>query len=267
MVRVALVPALVLASLASSHAALLVTRAEDSTRYTTSLGSTNVLNFDTQPNNGAAFNSGWHYPTSGTLYTWSTPTATIGTLDNFYVKSGDQYGGDGATTPSKYIVQSVRPDLGGVTQNTLNLAEDSAYFGLWWSAGDGNNQMTFRLNGEIVAQFTTASLLGVLPAEYYGNPRSEQNTGEAYAFLNFFGQDGTTWDSISFTNVASTGFESDNWTTRTTAWGKIPGEDGPPPGVPVLEVTVTTVTVVPEPSSLLIGMAALGLGVMRRKRA
>jgi hypothetical protein len=255
-------------SLACAQTGLLVTRAEDPSRYTTTLSNTNVLNFDTQPHNGSNFNAGWYYPTSGTgVYTWSTPTTTIGTLDRFYIKGGDQYGGAGIAA-SRYIVQSEREIWGGVTSNTLTLATPSAYFGLWWSAGDGNNKMTFKNGSTTVAEFTTASLLDGLPSGYYGNPRNRSlNPTEAYAFLNFFGEGTTTWDSITFTNTGSvTGFESDNWTTRVEKWGDLPDEEGPPPGVPLVEVNVTTVTVIPEPTSLFLSVGALGCMLLRRKR-
>lgn len=52
---------------------------------------------------------------------------------------------------------------------------------------------------------------------YRGNPTGAfagQNTSVKYAFFNVYSQDGASWDKIIFTNNGSSGFESDNHTTR-----------------------------------------------------
>ncbi|MEH2269023.1 MAG: PEP-CTERM sorting domain-containing protein, partial [Nostoc sp.] len=41
-----------------------------------------------------------------------------------------------------------------------------------------------------------------------------QNTGEPYAFINFYDVGGT-FDQVQFTNVGGSGFESDNHTVAT----------------------------------------------------
>ncbi|MGL5016499.1 MAG: Npun_F0296 family exosortase-dependent surface protein, partial [Luteolibacter sp.] len=84
-------------------------------------------------------------------------------------------------------------------------------------------------------------LMEPLPAEYDGNPLNRTvNRNEPYAFINFFGDATTTWDRIVFSNDGSSGFESDNYTTRVAAWD--PAVDGAISGVVVAEVTGTTTT-------------------------
>lgn len=83
--------------------------------------------------------------------------------------------------------------------------------------------------------------------------------GEKYAFFNVYGDPGTTWDRIIFGNNGSSGFESDNHTTRVNPWRTEPGEVGPEPGIPVMRVSGTTVspavTAVPETSTWVMGFS------------
>ena len=78
-----------------------------------------------------------------------------------------------------------------------------------------------------------------LPASYDGNPSNRRvNSGEPYAFINFFGDQNTAWDQIVLTNNGNSGFESDNYTSRVAAWN--PNVDGALPGVPVAIVSGTS---------------------------
>lgn len=193
----------------------------------------------------------------------------MGTYDQTYVLAADKYGGAGGT--GKYAVQSVSvgsPNAVPVTTLTLNA--QSAYFGLWWSAGDAFNKLSFYSGVDLVAEFTTAGLLSVLPNTYKGNPNAPflgQNSGEKYAFFNVYGQDGATFDKIVFTNVGSSGFESDNHTVRAGAWGSEVGEAGPEPGVPVAKIEGSSVTPVPETTTWVMGFLALGAaGFLARRK-
>ncbi len=182
----------------------------------------------------------------------------VGSFDQLYIKTADQYGGAGN---SLYSVQGVGTS---VSQTVLNLNNASAYFGLWWSAGDASNVMRFYtgLNGTgtLAAEFTTASLLKALGTAYNGNPNSGtfhgKDSNEPFAFINFFAVEGTTWQSVVFTNSSSSGFESDNYASRTEAYNA--ATDGAMPGV-VLEAINGTqvVSLVPEPSPTL-AIALLG---------
>jgi hypothetical protein len=236
---------------------VLLTYAEDPGIQTSSLADTSYISFDNL-STGSNKNLAW---------------AGVGTYDNAYILNADQYGGAGGT--GKYIVQST--SLGGsnaVPTTTLTLNTPSAYFGLWWSAGDAANKLSFYNGSTLVASFTTASLVNVLPASYKGNPTPAflgKDAGEKFAFFNVYGENGATWDSVVFTNTGSSGFESDNHTTRVDAWGQLPGESGAAPGVAFATVngtTVTSVAAVPETGTWVMGFLALGaVTVMARRNS
>ncbi|BBD64275.1 hypothetical protein NIES4072_20630 [Nostoc commune NIES-4072] len=156
---------------------------------------------------------------TATGFTWTDSGTTIGSYKNTLIENVDQYGGANGT--GKYF--DVNTGRGSKeTVSTLNLTTAQKYFGLWWSAGDANNVMTFLSQGKVVQTMTTAdvvSYIAKLPnkASYYSNPNSPykgQNSGEPYAFINFYDVDGT-FDQVQFTNVGGTGFESDNHTVAT----------------------------------------------------
>ena len=69
-------------------------------------------------------------------------------------------------------------------------------------------------------------------------------------------------------NASSSGFEGDNYTSRTEVYN--PATDGPMPGIVVAEVTGTKVSLVPEPQSIaalfMLGGVSLGGSLFRRLR-
>ncbi|MEH2110854.1 Npun_F0296 family exosortase-dependent surface protein [Nostoc sp.] len=157
---------------------------------------------------------------SSTGFQWNEGAKNIGSYQNTLVVNADQYGGAGGK--DKYFDVDTSRSGNGQKVSTLNLQSPQSYFGLWWSAGDANNVMTFLSQGQTVFSMTTAdvvSYIANLPNKdsYYGNPNStfkNQNTGEPYAFINFYDVGGT-FDQIQFTNVGGSGFESDNHTVAT----------------------------------------------------
>ena len=253
-----------------SQASVIVTHAEDPARETTSLDHTTVMDFNSL--------------SADTKYTnlvWSDGAGVTGTFDQIYVKGPDVFGGavtsSGTTVVSpggtNYSVQSTF--VGGannVVTTNLTLNAPIAYFGLWWSAGDSKNELYFYNGNDLVAKFTTANLLTKLGSSYNGNPAGNnkgQNAGEPYAFVNFYGASGATWDRITFTNNGSSGFEADNYTFRQKAWGdpEYPTETGPVPGVPVETIngTVSVIAPVPEPGTAALLLLASGIFLVRRR--
>ncbi len=225
----------------------------------TTLGGASVFNFDS---------SFVGQTTAQSSLLWSG----VGTYDTASVITANRFGGAGGS--GYYLVQSQSVGAQVVT-TTLSLDTPSSYFGLWWSAGDNRNRLQFYNGSSLVADFTTQAVVNALPTTYRGNPNpafAGQNAGENYAFLNVYSNDGATFDRIVFSNVGSSGFESDNHTVRAAAWGTLPTESGPPPGTPIATIdgtTVTPVVAVPETSTWVMGILAAGAVVffVRRRKA
>jgi hypothetical protein len=240
---------LISAAVAQSQANVIVTYAESPGAETSSLPNTFVYDFNSLPTNQVLTNVTW---------------TGVGTFNQLLIKPADQYGGAGG---SNYSVQGINSS---VLTTTLTLNTPSAYFGIWWSAGDSKNVLQFYSGSTLMAQFTTASLLAALPSSYYGNPSGPfagQNSNEPYAFINFFADSGTTWDKVVFSNNGSSGFESDNYTDRTEAWD--PLVDGPRPGVPLETISGTNEQVIPAPEPATwagLCMALGGIAYLKRNR-
>lgn len=210
----------------------MVTIAENPKDFTSSLSGTSLYDFNSL-STGLTKNADWK---------------GVGTFDQLYVIPANQYGGAPSVEQPKGSNYSVQGIGTPVKATTLTLNTPSSYFGFYWSAGDSSNMLQFYKGNNLVAEFTTKSLLSNLPGDYYGNPLNRStNKGEPYAFINFYGDISTTWDKIVMTNATSSGFESDNYTSRVQAWS---GEkDGAIAGRPVVVVDgtkVTAVTAIPE---------------------
>lgn len=148
----------------------------------------------------------------------------------------------------------------------LQLEGKQNYFGMYWSAGDAANQLTFYLGQTIVAAYSTRDVVAFVSglAGYYGNPNNGANRGEPYAYLNFYATEGDVFDRIVFTNAGTgSGFEMDNHSVllRDEA-----GEDGDG-GLSgtVVPQSPTSTTPVPEPASwTLATLAIVGVGLWTR---
>ena len=130
---------------------------------------------------------------------------------NGTLNSADLYGGAGgsglyAATTSSY---------------TLSLSSSVNYFGLWFSALDSGNQLSFYKDSTLLYTFTPSlyqSLVGACPSSsnaFCGNPNTAfkgQDSGEQFAFLNFYDTNGS-FNKVTFTQtVQGAAFESDNHT-------------------------------------------------------
>lgn len=192
-----------LAPISAVAQTVLVTIAEDSAQTTSSLSNTDVFTFND-------LSRGFNYDVN-----WNG----VGTFDQLYVSNANVWGGavdQNTGTASQFSWQGSR----WAQTSTLQLIEASSYFGMWWSAGDPNNQLTFYSGDSIVSQYTTGSMFGSLnlSQDYYGNPLTGGNAGEPYAFINFYGNETTSWDRIELTQTGGGGFESDNYTSRVEAF-------------------------------------------------
>ena len=162
----------------------------------------------------------------------------VGTVDQVSLLNNNQYGG--VPGSSIYAVQSASSGLGGVQNTTISLNNQSSYFGIYWSAGDAANTLSFYNGSTLVGQFSTQTLMNKLPAGYNGNPNPanlHQDSGEPFGFVNFSALNGTSWNKIVLTDNQGSGFESQDWTSRVNGWD--PTLDGALPGNAVALVTTT----------------------------
>ena len=251
---------------------IVMTYAEAPGATNSSLADTSVFTFNNYANGTHLTNTVW----SG-----------VGTYDLLYIINANQYGG---ANNSPYSVNSANVSgLGGVPTTTLTLTTAISYFGMWWSAGDANNYLTFYSGNSVVASFSTGTLLSKLPSAYFGNPSpgyKGKDPSEAFAFINFYGMGGTTFDRIVLSDPSTTsGFESDNHTIRVAPYGSNPNDTNPTiPGIPVEEIinsngvqTIittssqigTTPSPVPEPGTdALLGLAGIAFlwRVLKQRR-
>lgn len=127
------------------------------------------------------------------------------------------------------------------------------YFGIWITAMDATNLLKLHTDDNSVLNFTTNTLRTYLsstatPASYNGNPTASflnQNSGEPYAYVNFYNIDGY-FTSVDFSNSSGSGFESSNHAVGY--FDPIFTE-----GTQVLEQAT-----VPEPASTLLLLSAVG---------
>jgi hypothetical protein len=210
----------------------------------TSATTTNVENF----NSGLGAGNTTTFNGSGITGTYS---------GDFTINVPDQFGGAGGT--GMYI-DTTTPG-GNPGSYTLSLTKGVNYFGLWFSALDAGNILTFFDGSTQIFSFDAAnyaSLVGNCPSAsnaYCGNPSGSfagDDSGQQYAYLNFLDTTGNNITSIVFTENPAVGqFESDNQAVAQNV-GSIPG---------------TTLTPTPEPSTLMLfGTGVLGVaGAIRRR--
>jgi hypothetical protein len=190
-------------------------------------------------------------------------SAFSGSYTGVQIANANQFGGAGGT--GRLAITS------SATGYSLDLTNSAAgnvnYFGFWLSALDNRNQLSFFRGSTLLFTFSATdarSFIAGLPgaASYRCNPNpafAGLNCGEPYAFLNFYGRNGATFDRIVFgQSTAGAGLESDNHTVGQ--WNRM---SGTPIGLPGSLATV------PEPAGwalLLVGFGAVG-GSLRRRRA
>lgn len=201
-------------------------------------------------------------PAAGAFPTLESVGGLTGAISGSYsgglvMYAANQYGGAEGT--------GYYPELfstGGSYSLTLTTSGNLPgvnYFGLWFSALDAGNQLQFYENGTLLLTFTPAmfqALVGACPNSsnaFCGNPNadfSDQDSGEQFAFLNFFDQNGY-FNDIVFTETGGGGLESDN---QTVAYMDPPTPSG------------TIISDAPEPGSLtLLWMGTLAMAGVRRR--
>jgi hypothetical protein len=126
-------------------------------------------------------------------------TSVLGTYTGGSTNPASLFGGAGGTG---FFLQN------GPTTLTLNSPQ--FYFGMWWSAGDAANQLSFFDGATLVGSFNVGSIIPLLNSSYYGNPNPAflgQDPNEPFAYLNFTATGTTQITSVVF---GGGNFESDN---------------------------------------------------------
>jgi T5SS/PEP-CTERM-associated repeat protein len=155
---------------------------------------------------------------------------SLGSYNVGQIQKADAFGGAGGTGNYLTVNQSINK---ASNPTTLTFSNPQRYFGMWWSAGDPNNVLQFYSGATLLETFRTNDVVNFINASpnkksFYGNPNNGKNTGEPYAFINFYANPsntGLTFNKIVLSNIGvGTGFESDNHTIAT-AYVDIAGMD------------------------------------------
>ena len=175
--------------------------------------------------------------------TFTTDFGTGGTFANVAVESANLYGGAGGTG-------HFASDYSGTY--SLTFATPQTYVGIWISALNSTNYLTFSHDGTPIYSFAPAQLLAFVANDpaYFGNPTANfhnQDSNEPFAFVNFIDLTG----SFNQIAVSGYGYEIDNITV----------------GTPVSTVSNAVDFNVPEPLPIgLLGLGMIGLAFVRRPR-
>ncbi|MDD3371330.1 MAG: hypothetical protein PHE27_05835 [Alphaproteobacteria bacterium] len=162
---------------------------------------------------------------SGIVGGYDAISGLSATITNVAVTAADQYGGAGGTGyyATDYFSSTTQ-------QVTIVLNQDVTYFGIWISAMNSGNTVSLYSDDTLLYSFDTATMSALVASNsgYYGNPTTaflNQNTGEPYAFVNFYDTNGS-FDKIV---ISGTGFESDNYTVGiySSQTGTSAGESAP----------------------------------------
>ena len=178
----------------------------------------------------------------------NTPIGTY-TSPGMNVFPAGAYGGAGGT--GNYFVIG---NVSGTKIATLTLTGDAGYFGFWYSAGDDRNVVQLYENSTLEYTLDTAGFINFIDKlpnsnTYFVNPNNGLDRGQPFAYVNFFGTNGTVFNKVVFDNITTgTGFESDNHSVG--------------PASPITGIVVT-----PEPGTfaLLLAGGLTGAGLLLRR--
>jgi len=181
----------------------------------------------------------------------------IGIYTGAITRSSDyQYGGAGGNG----YYATVSDNTYTLTLTATGGVPGVNYFGLWFSALDGGNELQFYEDDTLLYTFTPELFLKLVGAcqggnAFCGNPNNSKDSTEQFAFLNFYDTDSAIpyFNKVVFTQTTGAGFESDNHTV---------GYMDP------IKETGTVVGETPEPGSVVLLLSGLlALIAVRRQFA
>jgi len=170
---------------------------------------------------------------------------------NYAIQGAGIYGGAGGT--GNYIVTFDNPGF-VVNLTTTNALPGVNYFGMWLSALDLGNSLSFYSGSTLLGTYLPQDLISALGTcnggnPYCGNPNTQFGfNNQQYVFINFFDPSGYI-TSIHFDELnGDGGFESDNYTFA------------------YLDPVTPFGTPVPEPAGLAVfGAGLVALAATRRR--
>lgn len=193
------------------------------------------------------------------------------------VSANNQYGGNGE---GNYLTVN-----GSGATETITFASGINYFGMFWTAGDATNRLSFYDAGNaLIASYITGDLITLLPnndtttigavngedyytGNYYGQPvngldpeavPSSQahgpNASEPYAYLHFLSSTADIYTVVIEKVPGGGNFESDNHSVSANA-----------SVTPTAEVVLVQ-SAIPEPGTCLLFGAGAALLLLRRQR-
>jgi hypothetical protein len=159
------------------------------------------------------------------------------------------------------------------TTLTLATGQTAQYFGFYFTAGDGANNITLMSGATVLLNFSTATLISMLPRgsgnvitaingsqyhtdDYYAKPGNVPNANsEPFAYIHFVATGSTTFDKIILSEGNAVAlFENDNHSILTAA------PISPP------SLVYVAGTPIPEPASWSLSLVALGTFLLVRRR-
>ena len=195
-----------------------------------------------------------------TSFSGATTSIAYTSTGSPQIQANDQFGGNGT---GNYL------GIASGASVTATFASPVQYFGLYITALDANNGLKLYSGTTLLLDFSATVLTALLPNnatstvqaidgtlyntnQYYGQPVTNLNPTEPYAYLSFFATGGTTISKVVLTEPTNTAiFETDNYSIRTIA--------------PLVN---TTLVLIPEPSvsaMTLLGALSVGAIIWRKK--
>ena len=188
---------------------------------------------------------------TGTFTTLTSTSLAIGGTNATYTVAGTTTPKPSVNANDTYSASTTSQNYLAITPSdtvTLTLASAVPYVGVDIAALDNGNSVSFyNAAGTLISTFSAATITSLFSgttvtavngtsyttSSYKGQPgNTANNSAQYYAYMHFFGQNGTTIKSIVFSETAGGNFETENHSILTTA----PAVDGsfvavPEPGV------------------------------------